>query len=473
MASKQPLRGVLMLTAAMAVASGLPARADTLADALVKAYQTSPQLDAGRAALRGIDENVPQARASRRPQLDGAIGGSISGDLDELDRKLYDARAALNASLLIFDSGATRAGLEAARNAVAAGRADLKDIEQTVLYNAVAAYADVRRDQEFVTLANNDVRRLNETLDATRNRFDVGEVTRTDVSQSEARLAESRSSLAAARGALSVSQASYVSAVGAPPRDLAPLPSKPALPKSVAEAQSITLKSNPQLIAAQFDERVAVYDFDRSIAAKRPSVTARANAGVRRGNAYPPSIFGTATDDVWSTEPYGEVSIEGSMPLYDGGRNDSLVRQAQALLDQRRYQVQLAGRSVSEAVATSWAELESARAAIVARREQAEAARIAADGVAEEARLGARSTIEVLDADQDLLEAQAQIVQALRDEYVATYGVLRAMGLLTVEHLNLGIPTYDPEVNFDRVQAGPLGGYDTSAVDRIRARWEK
>ena len=267
MASKQPLRGVLMLTAAMAVASGLPARADTLADALVKAYQTSPQLDAGRAALRGIDENVPQARASRRPQLDGAIGGSISGDLDELDRKLYDARAALNASLLIFDSGATRAGLEAARNAVAAGRADLKDIEQTVLYNAVAAYADVRRDQEFVTLANNDVRRLNETLDATRNRFDVGEVTRTDVSQSEARLAESRSSLAAARGALSVSQASYVSAVGVPPRDLAPLPSKPALPKSVAEAQSIALKSNPQLIAAQFDERVAVYDFDRSIAA--------------------------------------------------------------------------------------------------------------------------------------------------------------------------------------------------------------
>ena len=462
-----------MLTAAMTVVSGLPARADTLADALVKAYQTSPQIDAGRAALRGIDENVPQARASRRPQLDGAVGGSISGQFDELDRKLYDARAALNASLLVFDSGATKAALESARNAVAAGRADLKDIEQTVLYDAVAAYADVRRDQEFVSLATNDVRRLNETLDATRNRFDVGEVTRTDVSQSEARLAESRSRLAAARGALAVSQASYASAVGVPPRDLAPLPPKPALPGSVAESQSIALKSNPRLVAAQFDERAAVYDFDRSIAAKRPSVTASANAGVRRGNSYPSSIFGPATDDVWNTEPYGEVSIQGTMPLYDGGRNDSLVRQAQALLDQRRYQVQQAGRSVSEAVATSWSELESARAAIVARREQAEAARIAADGVAEEARLGARSTIEVLDADQDLLDAQAQIVQAQRDEYVATYAVLRAMGLLTVEHLNLGIPTYDPEENFARVQGGPLGGYDTSAVDRIRARWEK
>lgn len=448
---------------------GLPAGADTLADAFVKAYQTSPTLDAGRAALRGLDERVPQARAARRPQTQIGAAGNMSGGLEELESRTYDARAVLNGTLMLFDSGSTKAALESARNSIAAGRADLKDIEQLVLFNAVQAYTDVRRDQEFVTLATNDVARLTETLGATRNRFDVGEVTRTDVSQSQARLAESRSQLAAARGQLAVSRAAYFAAVGSPADNLAPPPPPPAIPRTEEEATSIAMKRNPLIIAAQFDERVAVYDFDRAIAAKRPTISTNASVGVRRGNSF--AIFGGA--ETWETEPYGEVGIEGSMPLYTGGRNDSLVREAQALLDQRRYQVQEAGRNVVEAVASSWSELDSARAAIVARREQAEAASIAAAGVAEEARLGARSTIEVLDADQDQLEAQAEVVRALRNEYVATYGLLRAMGLLTVEHLKLGISTYDPDENFERVRSGPIGGYDTGAVDRIRARWEK
>ena len=148
------------------------------------------------------------------------------------------------------------------------------------------------------------------------------------------------------------------------------------------------------------------------------------------------------------------------------------MRQAQAVLDQRRYQVQEAGRAVTQQVAAAWIELETARVSIVARREQAEAARIAAEGVAEEARLGARSTIDVLDADQERLQADAEVVRALRNEYVATYGVLRAMGLLTVKHLQLGIETYDPDVYFARVQSAPIGGYDTSVIDRIRSRWD-
>jgi outer membrane protein len=161
------------------------------------------------------------------------------------------------------------------------------------------------------------------------------------------------------------------------------------------------------------------------------------------------------------------------MPLYTGGRNDSLVRQAQAVLDQRRFELQDTGRSVTQSVAQAWSQLMVARATSVARREQADAARIAAEGVAEEARLGARSTLDVLDADQERLQAEAEIVNSVRDEYLAAYGLLRSMGLLTVEHLKLGIPTYDPDVNFTRVRRGPAGGYDTSAVDRIRARWEQ
>ncbi len=463
---RQKLRSIL-LSGTLAVAflldgTGL-ASADSLADALVKAYQTSPLLESNRAALRGVDERVPQARSQRRPQVDASIGASSGTQVEDYENTLDSAQAALNASLLLFDNGQTKAAIESARNQIAAGRADLKNVEQLVLFNAVQAYVDVRRDQEFVRLATNDVQRLNETLDATRNRFDVGEVTRTDVSQSESRLAASRSTLAGAQGQLEVSREAYKAAVGVMPSNLEPLPPLPALVKSLDEAVAIGIQRNPQIIAAQFTERAAVYDFDRALAAKGPTLGVTASVGFQRDNQR----------GVWDGQTFGEVGVQGSLPLYTGGLNDSLVRQAQAVLDQRRFELQDTGRTVTQSVGEAWAQLEVARATIVARREQADSARIAAEGVAEEARLGARSTLDVLDADQERLTAEAEIVRSLRDEYVAAYGLLRAMGLLTVEHLKLGIETYDPDVNFTRVQAGRPGGYDTSAVDRIRARWEK
>jgi outer membrane protein len=231
---------------------------------------------------------------------------------------------------------------------------------------------------------------------------------------------------------------------------------------SLDEATAIALQRNPIIISAQFSERAAVYDFDRALAAKGLSIGANASVGAERQNQIG-----------WDSDIAGSVGLSASIPLYTGGRNDSVVRQAQALLDQRRFELQDEGRTVTQQVAQAWAELEVARASIIARREQVEAARIASEGVAEEARLGARSTLDVLDADQERLQAEAEVVQALRDEYVAGYAVLRAMGLLTVEHLNLGIESYNPDVYFSRVQSGPSGGYDTGAVDRIRARWER
>jgi outer membrane protein len=449
------------IAAALALAG--PAAAESLTDALIKAYQTSPLLDANRAALRSLDETVPQARAARRPQVSADVSASSSTTSEDFTQdQLNQLQAFLNASLLVFDNGQSRAALEAARNSVAAGRADLKGIEQTVLFNAVQAYADVRRDEEFVRIANNDVDRLGETLKATQNRFDVGEVTRTDVSQSEARLAASRSTLAAAQGQLQVSRESYLAAVGSRPGKLEPLPPLPALPRSLDEATAIGTQRNPQIIAAQFNERVAVYDFDRALAAKGPSVSISIGGGYERQN-----------QQGWNTDLGLQAGIGATAPLYTGGRNDSLVRQAQAILDQRRSELQDTGRTVTQAVGAAWSQLQVARASIVARRDEAEAARIAAEGVSEEARLGARSTLDVLDAIQEQLQAEAEIVRAMRDEYVAAYDLMRAMGLLTVEHLNLGIPTYDPDVNFVRVQGGRPGGYDTSAVDRIRARWER
>jgi outer membrane protein len=461
---RQSLRAFLLAgtVAAMGLCA-LPAAADSLADALVKAYQSSPLLDANRAALRSLDEGVPQARADRRPQLDFEVGASSQTTSEDFkEDQLNQAQATLNATLLLFDNGQGKAAIESARNSVAAGRADLKDVEQLVLFNAVQAYVDVRRDEEFVRLASNDVERLGETLRATQNRFDVGEVTRTDVSQSESRLAASRSSLAAAQGSLAASREAYRAAVGSFPENLERLPPLPALAKSLDEAVSIGMQRNPRLISAQFAERSAVYDFDRARAAKGLTIGVNASIGAERQNQIG-----------WDSDLAGSAGIQATVPLYSGGRNDSVIRQAQALLEQRRFELQDEGRTVTQDIGQAWAELEVARASIVARRQQVEAATIAADGVAEEARLGARSTLDVLDADQERLQAQAEVVQALRDEYIAAYAVLRAMGLLTVEHLNLGIESYNPDVYFTKVQSGPSGGYDTGAVDRIRARWER
>lgn len=443
------------------------ARAESLADAMVRAYQTSPLLDANRAALRSLDEGVPQARAGRRPQVSVDVGASTSTTSEDFQEdQLNQVQAQLQASLLLFDSGATKAAIESARNQIAAGRADLKDVEQLVLFNAVQAYCDVRRDEEFVRLANNDVDRLSETLRATQNRFDVGEVTRTDVSQSESRLAASRSQLESARGALEVSRQTYRQAVGSLPGKLEPLPPLPPLPEGVDGATAIGMQRNPALISAQFAERSAVYDFDRARAAKGLQISISGGAGPQRDN----NSAGLTT---WDTNVGLSAGISASVPLYTGGRNDSVIRQAQALLEQRRFQLQDEGRTVTQSVAAAWSQFEVAKANIVARREQADAARIAAEGVAEEARLGARSTLDVLDADQERLQAEAEIVQAVRDEYVAAYSLLRAMGLLTVDHLKLGIESYNPDVYFTKVQSGPSGGYDTKAVDRIRARWER
>jgi outer membrane protein len=444
------------------------AGAETLADALVRAYQTSPLLSSSRAALRSLDETVPQARATRRPQVSAgaaATSGSSLDDVGDLDTAGNRLEAFLQASLLLFDNGQSKAAIESARNSVAAGRADLKNVEQLVLFDAVQAYVDVRRDEEFVRLAQTDVSRLEETLNATQNRFEVGEVTRTDVSQSEARLAASRSTLADSRGQLEISREAFRAAVGSYPQNLEALPQLPEVPGDLAAATAIALQRNPAVISAQYAERASVYDFDRARAAKGPSVAGSLSGGGQHTN------INTFTGD-YENDTFIELGISGSMPLYTGGANDSLIRQAQALVDQRRFEVQDTARSVTQQVAAAWAQLEVARVTIIARREQAEASRIAAEGVAEEARLGARSTLEVLDADQERLQAEAEIVVSMRDEYVAVYALLQAMGLLTVEHLGLGIQSYDPDINYARVQDAPSGGYDTSVVDKIRARWE-
>ncbi len=463
MRMRRRLRPMLLSSAFCFALAPIGASAETLSDALVKAYQTSPLLQSSRAALRATDEGVPQASSAKKLQTSLGGNANLQTDSDDDFGNVPDTYlAALNADLLVYDHGQTKAAVDSARYAIAAARADLLNVEQQVLFAAVSAFMDVRQGLEFVSIAENDVGVLEEQLRAANNRFDVGEVTRTDVSLTEAQLESSRATLADARGNLQIARQAYLAAVGTLPDNLAPPPALPPLPATPTEAEAIGRRSNPEIIAAQFAERGAVADFDRALAAKGPSIGLTGSAGWQGYEKIGQGDKLTAS-----------IGIQGSVPLTTGGNADSLVRQAQQILDQRRSQVQEAGRSVVESVNNAWIQLRVARARIVANQRQVEASRIAYEGVSEEARLGARSTIDVLDSNQDRLEAEAEVVRSKRDEYVAGYAVLQAMGLLTVEHLKLGIETYDPNVYFTEVRNGPRGGYDTSAVDRIRDRWAK
>lgn len=461
-------RSMAWLLAVALAAAAAPASAETLTDALIKAYQTSPLLDSNRASLRALDENVPQARAARRPQVSLFGQGRAQTDVQEFPFDNVVA-AGLQASLLLFDNGRSKAAIESARYGVAAGRASLVNVEQDVLFAAITAYMDVIQALEFVRIAENDVRVLGEQVDATNNRFEVGEVTRTDVSQTEARLAASRATLVDARGNLEIARQAYLAAVGVLPSALEQPPSLPQLPATVADAEAIAVRQNPLVTAARFAERGAVYDFDRARAASGLSVNATGILQYQGQRSEP--LFGGERSYEDGIDL--EIQLGAEVPLYTGGANSSLIRQAQQVLEQRKFEVQDAGRQVIEQVSNAWTQLLVAQASIVANREQVVAAQIAFEGVTEEARLGARSTLDVLDADQERLQAEAEVVRSERNEYVAAYAVLMAMGLLTVEHLNLGIDSYNPDVYFRQVQRGPTGGYDTSAVDRIRARWER
>lgn len=433
---------------------------ETLTDALIDAYRNSPSLELNRAGLRATDEGVVQARSAKQPQVNAGVSATAS--TNSVNTDVIDAyRAALTGSLLLWDGGATDAAIKAAAAQIDAGRANLKSVEQTVLLDAVTAYVDVRRDERFVTLARNNVDVITRQLEAAEDRFDVGEVTRTDVSQAQSRLASARSSLARNVGSLEASRQSFLVAVGRKPGPLANPPALPKLPSSLSDAERIAIQNHPAIQAAQFNIQASEMNVERARAANKGTL----------------DLTGGVTYDLnqpidGSDRTAANVSLGYDVPLVTGGRNESLVRQANAELEQRQAQLQDAARSIRQAVALAWSQLEVARASIRASRQEIRAAQIALEGVQEEARLGARTTLDVLDAEQDVLDAQSNLAAAERDEYVAAYNLISAIGLLNVDHLGLGIETYDPDVNFHQVTNSPVGASKEGTVlDRISNRW--
>lgn len=452
-------RSLGSLLAAALVLSPISASAETLADALTWAYQTSPQLKISRSALRAADEGVRQAGAGKKLQLNG-VGVVAATTSNNAPRDITDTyRAQLIASLNLYDGGQTEAAVQSAIAAVEAARAQLVIVEQNVLLGAVAAYVDVRRDARFMNLAENNVKVISQQVEAARDRFEVGEVTRTDVSQATARLASARSNLAANNGAFERSLQAYLVAIGREAGRLAPPPALPKLPASLAAAQSIARKEHPSIKAAQASLRSAEFDVVRARGAKKPSLTLGANV-----------TYGVNTQVYGQETTSAGIDLNGNIPILDGGRNDSLIRQALSVLDRRKAELQDAARVVVQDTALAWSNLDVARASIIANRQQIRAAQIAFEGIQEEAKLGARTTLDVLDAEQEVLNAQSNLASAERDEYVAAYNLVAAMGLLTTRYLNLPVEEYDPNVYYQSVNGSPPTR-ESTALGRISDRW--
>ncbi|WP_339746797.1 TolC family outer membrane protein [uncultured Maricaulis sp.] len=427
------------------LAMGASAQAQSLEESLALAYNSNPTLLAERARLRATDEGRIQARAGYLPQVSASASMSSqhseshstfvingvplsTGSTTDSTPKNYS----VTASQSIYRGGYNGGAVDQATALIYAGRESLRSVEQTVLVDAITAFMDVRRDSEVVNIRRNNADVLNQHLQAARDRFEVGEITRTDVAQAEARLSGAQAELSQAQSQLATSRAAYERVTGQPPATLQDPPALPDLPAALADAAETAYRFSPQLAAAQYGEDAARHSIRMARSSLRPQVSLSASASSARDTSY-------AGDERNSTQIVGQVSV----PLFTGGLNRSRVRAALAQEEQARQQVLLARRQVTEGVTNTWSAYNTSLAVIESSRQAVRANQIALDGVEQEAYVGLRTTLNVLDAEQELLASRLTLVTAERDSYVAGYRLLQAMGLLSAERMGLNVDYYD------------------------------
>lgn len=432
-------------TVVAALTAGLPVRAQTLEEALIQTYQTNPTLSAARAQLRATNERVPQALSGWRPLIEatGSAGKAIDDDVrpNPGSEGRSPASADLTITQPLYRGGRTVAGTERAENEVLAQRSRLAITEQDVLLSAVTAYADVWRDQSVLQLNLNNEQVLTRQLEATRDRFDVGELTRTDVAQSESRLSSAIADRIGAQGNLSSSRATFENVIGFFPGELEQPPVPQRLPESQQAIVDLAESANPAVLASSFDELAALRSVREVAGELLPSVELQGSVGYQHERT-------SRTSEGSSAEVLAVVRV----PLYQQGSVSSRVREAKQVASQRRLQVREAIRQARDDAISAWESLQTARAQIAALQESVRANAIALEGVRQENAVGARTILDVLDAEQELLDAQVGLVSAQRDEVVAAYSVLSAIGRMTAADLGLGTEIYDPEADYREVR---------------------
>jgi outer membrane protein len=430
------------------------ASADTLREALVSSYNTNPTLTAQRESQKATDATVAIARAAGRPQISGTVGINRDltrrGILDTGGSKGPTLSGGVDLSVPLYNGGAVRNSVNAAKTRVEAGRATLRAVEGDVFTQAVSAYMDVIRDRAIVELNQNNVKVLETNLQATQDRFQIGDLTRTDVAQSEARLQLGRSQLATAQGRLTGSEATYRQVIGHAPAQLAPPPPLPPLPANSDEAVRIALANNPDLVSISRQAIAAGYDVNVARAGRLPTLS-----GVVSGN-YVNVLRGTEPDPISGqsvhTGTSTSVGLSAQVPIFQGGLPAARIRQAQAQQGQVLEQVVGTERAVVQTTRAAFANYDAAQKAIQAETVAVQANELALEGNRAEQSVGTRTIIEVLNAEQELLNSQVALVTAKRDAYVAGFQLLNAMGQAEARDLGLdGGPLYDPLGNYRRV----------------------
>ena len=419
----------------------------TLEDALVAAYLTNPNLEAQRAALRATDELVPQALDGWRPTL-GVDSGVAYNDIDSSigGDNFTSTSNSLTLDQELYSGGETVANTERAERLVRLERARLQAIEQDVLLDAVTVYTNLLAAQAVLDFAIQNESRLTRQLQATRDRFEVGEVTRTDVAQAEARLSGATADRVQAEGALSVAEADYRRVINQEPGTLVVPQPLGALPANELEAQQLSEVANPNIVAAQFDLAAARSEVDVARSALLPRLSVRGEL--------------TYTDDPTATLEWRRDAILGAnlrVPLYQGGGEYARVRQTKQTVRQRQNDLEAAFRVVRNEVTNSWESLVTATTRIDSIAAQVRASEIAVEGSRQEALVGQRTTLDVLDQENDLFQAQVDLVQARRDQIVASYRLKAAIGELTVVGIGLPVEPYESEAYYADVRNRWIG----------------
>jgi outer membrane protein len=451
---------VLAAAAGVNVSLGSVAAAETLGDAIALAYQTNPTLQAERAQLRVTDEEYVQAEAGLRPTV-GASASYTYEDASVTETGSPNIKltgggetGGLQITQPLYTGGLASAKIDAAHADILAERENLRRTEESVLQSVIGAYLDVRRDQQQLVISQDNVNVLARQLDETSARFDAGQLTRTDVAQSQARLALARSQLATALSTLAVARAAYAAVVGQNPGELAAEPPiAPLLPPTVDAAFDAAENGNPQLRQADDAERAAAARLAEAKAQRRPNVSVSGQygyvsqqEGVSAGGAFNQSV------GLYESQLGGSVTATVNVPIFNGGMFASQIRQAAEQDNVARIGVESARRQVLQAVSQAWNQLLGARASLAADEEQVKSDTVAFEGVREEQKVGLRTILDVLNAQQELETSQLQLVGARHDEYVAAAAVLAATGALEARALVPDQPRYDPNANFDKVR---------------------
>jgi outer membrane protein len=448
---RRVLRSGICLGVVTCVALAVPpALAESLPEALAKAYQSNPHLNAERARQRATDENVPQALAGYRPQLLASLSGGLQAVRNLLpDNTVQSAtlkpwQIGVTVTQVLFNGFKTANSVRVAELQVRSGREALRNVGQGVLLDAVTAYMNVLSNQSLVEAQRANVAFLRETQGITQKRLNAGDVTPTDTAQAEARLNRGLADLNAAEVALAISQATYAQVIGNPPAQLRPAEIVDRYgPRSRDDATGLAFREHPAVMAAGFDVDVASTSIRVAESSLMPSITVQGSASHSKDSD--PTLGTFRTD---------QASVIGQLnqPIYDGGTAASQTRQAKEVTAQSRLVLDQVRNQARTAAVSAWVANEGAKIAVAASESEVRAATVALEGVQREAAGGQRTTVDVLNSQQDLISAKARLIGALRDRVIASYSLLAAIGRLDVKTLSLNTPDYLPEVHYHQVR---------------------